>query len=159
MSNLWKYMLFLAFVVLAVYAYAPPSLKDVAKPHWLDDINVIINKSLASAKPQADVSPVDPVAAAKVDEDLDYRIAERTKSLEGWRAFLTAHPDGPHAQSARAELDKLAAPVAPPATAAAQTLDRAPPRRQLRRRRIVPPPRRQLRRRRIVRRQRRQLRR
>ena len=118
-------MLFLALALPAIYAYAPPNLEDIAKPQWLDHIGAIITKSLASAKPQAEVSPVDPVAAAKVDEDLDYRIAERTKSLEGWRAFLTAHPDGPHAQSARAELDKLAAPVT--STAAAQAPDRAPP--------------------------------
>ena len=118
-------MLFLALALPAIYAYAPPNLEDIAKPQWLDHISAIITKSLASAKPQAEVSPVDPVAAAKVDEDLDYRIAERTKSLEGWRAFLTAHPDGPHAQSARAELDKLAAPVT--STAAAQPPDRAPP--------------------------------
>ena len=118
-------MLFLALALSAIYAYALPNLEDIAKPQWLDHISAIITKSLASAKPQAEVSPVDPVAAAKVDEDLDYRIAERTKSLEGWRAFLTAHPDGPHAQSARAELDKLAAPVT--STAAAQAPDRAPP--------------------------------
>jgi hypothetical protein len=125
MLSAWKYMLFLALALPAIYAYAPPNLEDIAKPQWLDHISAIITKSLASAKPQAEVSPVDPVAAAKVDEDLDYRIAERTKSLEGWRAFLTAHPDGPHAQSARAELDKLAAPVT--STAAAQAPDRAPP--------------------------------
>ena len=118
-------MLFLALALLAIYAYAPPNLENIAKPQWLDHISAIITKSLASAKPQAEVSPVDPVAAAKVDEDLDYRIAERTKSLEGWRAFLTAHPDGPHAQSARAELDKLPAPVTSPATAALQAPDRA----------------------------------
>ena len=120
-------MLFLALALPAIYTYAPPNLGHIAMPHWVDAISAIITKSLASAKPQAEVSPVDPVAAAKVDEDLDYRIAERTKSLEGWRAFLTAHPDGPHAQSARAELDELAAPVTPPATAAAQAPDRAPP--------------------------------
>ncbi len=118
-------MLFLALALPAIYVYAPPNLEDIAKPQWLDHISAIITKSLASANPQAEVSPVDPVAAAKVDEDLDYRIAERTKSLEGWRAFLTAHPDGPHAQSARAELDKLPAPVT--STAAAQAPDRAPP--------------------------------
>jgi hypothetical protein len=118
-------MLFLALALPAIYVYAPPNLEDIAKSQWLDHISAVITKSLASAKPQAEVSPVDPVAAAKVDEDLDYRIAERTKSLEGWRAFLTAHPDGPHAQSARAELDKLAAPAT--STAAAQAPDRAPP--------------------------------
>jgi hypothetical protein len=120
-------MLFLALALPAIYVYAPPNLEGVAKPQWLDHISAIITKSLASTQPQAEAPPVDPVAAAKVDEDLDYRIAERTKSLEGWRAFLTAHPDGPHAQSARAELDELARPVTPPATAAAQAPDRAPP--------------------------------
>jgi hypothetical protein len=125
MISTWKYMLFLALALPAIYVYAPPNLEDIAKSQWLDHISAVITKSLASAKPQAEVSPVDPVAAAKVDEDLDYRIAERTKSLEGWRAFLTAHPDGPHAQSARAELDKLAAPAT--STAAAQAPDRAPP--------------------------------
>lgn len=98
-------MLFLALAAPAVYAYAV-SQGDVAKPRWLDDISVAIAKSLA-AQPQAELPSVDPIAAAKVDEDLDYRIAERTDSMEGWRAFLTTHPDGPHAQSARAELDKL----------------------------------------------------
>src|ERR1700733_8440850 len=124
MPNLRKYMLFLVLAVAAMYAYAPPSFKEMAKPRWLADISVAISTSLA-AKPQAEVPGVDPIAAAKVDEDLDYRIAERTKSTEGWRAFLAAHPDGPHAQSARAELDKLAPPMT--STAAAQAPDRAPP--------------------------------
>ena len=92
---------------------------EVAKLRWLDDINVILNKSLASAKPEVGVSAVDPVAAANVDEDVDYRIAQRTKSTEGWRSLLAAHPDGPHAQSARAELDKLTPARTPPAPAAA----------------------------------------
>jgi hypothetical protein len=118
--NLWKYMLFLALAVPAVYAYAA-SQGEIAKPRWLDHISVAINRSLA-AQPQAEISSVDPIAAAKVDEDLDYRIAERTKSPEGWRAFLTAHPDGPHAQSARAELDQLA----PLTTASAPTDAQSP---------------------------------
>lgn len=116
MLNVWKYMLFLALAVPAMYAYAPPSFKEMAKPRWLADISAAISTSLA-AKPQAEVPAVDAIAAAKVDEDLDYRIAERTKSTEGWRAFLAAHPDGPHAQSARAELDKLAPPMTPAAQA------------------------------------------
>jgi hypothetical protein len=105
-------MLFLALAVPATYAFAPLSFREIAKPRWL----VAISTSLA-AKPEAEVSAVDPIAAAKVDEDLDYRIAERTKSTEGWRAFLAVHPDGPHAQSARVELDKLAPPVTPSAPA------------------------------------------
>src|ERR1700729_4133776 len=140
MLSAWKYMLFLALALPAIYAYAPPNLGDIAKPQWLYHISAIIPKSLASAKPQADVSPVDPVAAAKVDEDLDYRIAERTKSLEGWRAFLSAHPAGPHAPSARAELDELAAPVAPPAPAAGQAPDQAPPDTKIPSEFVSPPP-------------------
>ncbi len=114
-------MLLLALAVPAVYAYAT-SRGEIAKPRWLDDISVAINKSLA-ARPQAEVPSVDPIAAAKVEEDLDYRIAERMKSTEGWRAFLTAHPDGAHAQSVRAELDKLAPPMTPSAPMAVQAPD------------------------------------
>jgi len=111
-------MLFLALAIPTTYAFAPPSFREMAKPRWLADISVAI-----SAKPQAEVPAVDPIAAAKVDEDLDYRIAERTKSTEGWRAFLAAHPDGPHAQSARAELDKVAPPMTPATPMAAQAPD------------------------------------
>ena len=118
-----KYALVLALVLAVIYAYAPLSLEDVAKPRWLDDINVIVNKSLAPAKPEARVSRVDPIAAANVDEDLDYRIAQRMKSTEGWRSFLAAHAAGPHAQSARAELDKLVPVEKPPAPVAAQASD------------------------------------
>jgi hypothetical protein len=115
-------MLFLALAVLAIHAYAPPGFDEMTKLRWLHDISVAIGASLA-AKPQAEVPAVDPIAAAKVDEDLDYRIAERTKSAEEWRVFLTAHPDGPHAQSARAELDKLAPPPTPAAPTAVQPPD------------------------------------
>jgi hypothetical protein len=119
-------MLFLALAVPATYLLARPSLEEIAKLRWLHDISVVINRSLAYAKPQAEVSPVDPIAAANVDEDLDYRIAERTKSLEGLRAFLTAHPGGSHAQSVRAELEKVAAPATPPAPAAEQAANGGP---------------------------------
>src|SRR5206468_2229467 len=53
------------------------------------------------------VAPVDPAAAALLDEDLDYRIAQRIGSLDGWRSFLTAHGSGVHAQSVREEVEKL----------------------------------------------------
>ena len=121
-------MLFLALALpaIAIYAYAPPNLENIANSRSLDNIGVFIIKSLASAKPQAEVSSVDPIAAANVDEDLDYRIAQRIKSIEGWRSFLTAHPDGPHAQSARAELDERGRAVTPLAPAAAARQDGAP---------------------------------
>jgi hypothetical protein len=103
--------------------YAPLSLQEAAKLRWLDEISVIVSKSLAPAKPEAGVSPVDPIAAANIDEDLDYRIAQRMNSIEGWRSFLATHPDGPHAQSGRAEIDKLVPAETRPAPVAAQTSD------------------------------------
>ena len=120
MGIIRKYAFGLALAVAVIYVYAPLSLEDVAKLRWLDDINVIVNKSLAPAKPEVRVSRVDPIAAANVDEDLDYRIAQRMKSTEGWRSFLAAHPAGPHAQSARSELDKLLPVERPHAPAVAQ---------------------------------------
>jgi hypothetical protein len=99
MSIIRKNAFVLALAVAVIYVYAPLSHEDIAKLRWLDDINVIINKSLAPAKREVRVSPVDPGAAANVDEDLDYRIAQRMKSIEGWRLFLGAHPHGPHAQT------------------------------------------------------------
>ena len=120
MGIIHKYGFVLVLALAVIYVYAPLSLEDVAKLRWLDDINVIVNKSLVPAKPEAGVSAVDPIAAANVDEDLDYRIAQRMKSTEGWRSFLAAHPEGPHAQSARAELYKLASAEKSPAPATAQ---------------------------------------
>ena len=123
MGAIRKYAFVFALALAVIYAYAPLSLEDFAKPRWFDDINVIVNKSLTPAKPEAGVSQVDPIAAANVDEDLDYRIAQRMKSTEGWRSFLAAHAAGPHAQSARAELDKLVPVEKPPAPVAAQASD------------------------------------
>jgi hypothetical protein len=94
MGIIRKYAFELVLVLAVIYVYAPLSLEEVAKLRWLDDIIVIVNKSLAPAKPEAGVFPVDPIAAANVDEDLDYRIAQRMKSTEGWRSFLAAHPAG-----------------------------------------------------------------
>ena len=61
----------------------------------------------SAAKPEVAIAPVAPAAAALLDEDLDYRIAQRIGSLDGWRSFLTAHGSGVHAQSAKAEVEKL----------------------------------------------------
>src|SRR4029077_13387322 len=115
MSFIRKYGFVLSLAVAVIYVYAPLTRDDIAKLRWLDDINVIISKVLAPANREVRVVSVDPVAAANVDEDLDYRIAQRVKSMEGWRSFLAVHPDGPRAQSARAELDKLVGAQTPPA--------------------------------------------
>ena len=120
MDIIKKYAFVLVLILAVIYVYAPPTLEDVATLPWLSDINIILNKSLAYTKREAGPSRVDPIAAANVDEDLDYRIAHRMKSAEGWRSFLTGHPDGPHAQSARAELEKLVPAGKAPVPAAAQ---------------------------------------
>jgi hypothetical protein len=127
MSFSRKYAFVLALAVAVIYAYAPLTRDDIAKLRWLDDINVIISKVLAPATREVRVVSVDPVAAANVDEDLDYRIARRVKSIEGWRAFLAAHPDGPRAQSARAELGKLGGAQTPTAPEPVQASNGGPP--------------------------------
>jgi hypothetical protein len=86
----------------------PLNLEDVATFKWLDEITAILNKAFVPAKPAADVVLIDPAAAALIDEDLDYRIAQRIGSLEGWRSFLAAHGSSTHAQSAREEAQVLA---------------------------------------------------
>jgi hypothetical protein len=58
--------------------------------------------------------PVDTAAAAKVDEDLDWRIASQAKSDAALRAFLDKHPRGAHVLEAQATLDKIIAPPGPP---------------------------------------------
>ena len=132
LSRKYAFVLALALAVAVIYAYVPLIRDDIAKLRWLDDINLIVSKSLAPAKPEAGVFPVDPIGAANVDEDLDYRIAQRMNSPEGWRSFLAAHPAGPHAQSARVEIDKLLpveTPLAPPVAEAsnAGSSDTKPP--------------------------------
>ena len=110
------FVLALVLAVAVIYGFAPLARDEIAKLRWLGDINVIISKVLTPANREVRVVSVDPVAAADVDEDLDYRIARRVKSMEGWRSFLAVHPDGRRAQSARAELDKLVgAQSSPPA--------------------------------------------
>ena len=109
MNALSKYAIVLSLgFVVGFIVKGPPNLEDVAKFKWLDEITVILNRALVSAKPAVDVVPIDPAAAALIDEDLDYRIAQRIGSLEGWRSFLAAHGSSTHAQSARAEAQVLA---------------------------------------------------
>jgi hypothetical protein len=50
------------------------------------------------------IEPTSPAAPASIDEELDYIVAKRLASLEGWRAFLDAHPSGAYAKSAGAEV-------------------------------------------------------
>jgi hypothetical protein len=125
MKAFFKYAIVLSLgLAVGFIVNGPLNLDDVAKLKWLDQINVIINKAFVPAKSEADVVPIDPAAAALVDEDLDYRIAQRIGSLEGWRSFLAAHGSGAHAQSARAEAQVLAGQA--PAEAAAEVSNSAP---------------------------------
>ena len=125
MNALFKYAIVLSLgLAVGFIVKGPPNLEDVAKFKWLDEITVILNKALVSAKPAADVVPIDPAAAALIDEELDYRIAQRIGSLEGWRSFLGAHGSSAHAQSARAEAQVLAGKA--PAQAAAEVSNGAP---------------------------------
>ena len=126
-SRKYAFVLAFALAVAVIYAYAPLTRDGIAKLRWFDDMNVIISKVFALANRDVRVVSVDPIAAANVDEDLDYRIAQRVKSIEGWRLFLAAHPDGPRTQSARGEIDKLVGAQTPPAPELVQASnDRSP---------------------------------
>ena len=108
MSAPFKYAFVLALgLAFGFCIHAPPNLEEVAKLAWLDEINVIINKAVARLKPQAAVFAVDPAGAARVTEDLDYRIAQRIGSVDGWRSFLSVHGGGVHAQTATGEVERL----------------------------------------------------
>ena len=73
--------------------------------------------------PAAEKTLVDKTSSENLDEDLDYRIAAQTNSPADWRAFLETHPDGPHAQTARAELERLVPKPPQPV----ETTERSPP--------------------------------
>jgi hypothetical protein len=53
-----KYAFVLALALSVIYVYGPLSLEDAGKPRWLEDINVLLNKSFALSKPEGVVSPV-----------------------------------------------------------------------------------------------------
>jgi hypothetical protein len=108
MSAPFKYAFVMALgLAFGFWIHAPQNLEEIAKLAWLDEIDVIINKAIARVRPQAAVLAVDPVSAARVTEDLDYRIAERIGSVEGWRSFLAVHGGGVHAQTTTGEVDRL----------------------------------------------------
>ena len=90
MGRLLKYFMYAIFLALVpaicLYLYGLPSLVD------------------SDSVPEKPKEAVAPVAIASTDEELDHRVAQRLGSLEGWRAFLAAYPNGAYAQSARAEV-------------------------------------------------------
>ncbi len=97
MSRLLKYAVFLALAV-AIGAYI------VLGPLSLDDIFPATHVERETAV--ALVEPAPPAKPASIDEELDYMVAKQLASLEGWRAFLAAHPNGAYARSAQAEVRK-----------------------------------------------------
>ena len=98
------------------------SAADVLKA----DLEAITDQSAreeegSAAKPKVAGALVDRAAAARVDEDLDYKIAQRKGSVEGWGSFpRRSWEPGVHAQSAKAEVEKLLLAGQDPAPAAAE---------------------------------------
>ena len=91
-----------------------------------EDVALVPAKSAAPAAAAVPptVTAVPPTSVERDDalEALDYRTAERVDSLEGWRAFLAAHPTGSFAQLARAQIEKML----PDGTASASAPERTP---------------------------------
>ena len=116
-----------------VWDYEDVGDKRTSLPKWLFALTLtgavictfspsdIVVPVLTAFAPAPERLSVDNVSSEKVGEDLDYRIAEHTQSLDGWRAFLEAHPNGPHAQAAWAEINRL-----PPAPSPQPEQSRAP---------------------------------
>jgi hypothetical protein len=108
-----------------VWAYEDGDHQKTSLPKWLFALTLIgavictfspsdlVVPVIRAIAPAPEKLLVDKVSSENVAEDLDYRVAQRTDSLSGWRAFLDAHPDGPHAQAARAAIDG-AQPGTPP---------------------------------------------
>jgi len=94
MGRLLKYAFVLALAV-GVGCYV------VLGPFSLDDLVPLPADRNAAVIP---IEHTSPAAPASIDEELDYIVAKRLASLEGWRAFLDAHPSGAYAQSAGAEV-------------------------------------------------------
>jgi hypothetical protein len=108
-----------------VWEYEDGDHQKTSLPKWLFALTLIgavictfspsdlVVPVIGAIAPAPEKLLVDKVSSENVAEDLDYRVAQRTDSLAGWRAFLDAHPDGPHAQAARAAIDG-AQPATPP---------------------------------------------
>ncbi len=111
MSALFKYVIFpLCLLATGFYAYVSLNGKT------FEALNGEVFQSayrefsaLMPARGETAPDPIDPAAAANIDEELDYLVARRLGSPAGWRAFLSAHGSGVHTESARTELELLLA--------------------------------------------------
>lgn len=119
MKALLKYAVVLALgLLVGVCIHVRPSLEQISSSKGWMTFTSIVKKAVSPVMPEAADARIDSAGAALVDEELDYRIAQRAASLDGWRTFLDAHGNGVYAQSARAEVEKLlAAPAAAPVVA------------------------------------------
>src|SRR5580692_4714208 len=96
MGRLLKYAFVLALAV-GVGCYV------VLGPFSLDDLVPLPADRNAAVIP---IEHTSPAAPASIDEELDYIVAKRLASLEGWRMFMQAHANGAYAESARAEIQR-----------------------------------------------------
>jgi hypothetical protein len=94
--------------------FDPPNLLpmvDDALKRFSDTSLAFIERSFRPVK--AETVPIDAAAVANLDEDLDWRIASRDKTIATWLAFLDKHPNGQHAREAQAALDELTGSAPP----------------------------------------------
>jgi hypothetical protein len=88
-TSLLKWLFALTLTGAVICTFSPPAM---------------VASVIAALAPAPQKLSIDRVSSENVTEDLDYRIALHAASPAGWSAFLEAHPDGPHAQAARAEI-------------------------------------------------------
>jgi hypothetical protein len=96
MRRLLKYAVALALAV-AIAAYI------VLGPASVDNLFSDDEQIAATSQPE----PTPPAPSASNDEEQDYIVARRLASLEGWSAFLAAHPNSAYAQVATAKVEQL----------------------------------------------------
>ena len=131
-------------LLAGVWEYEDRSRRNISLRKWLFAVALtgtvmstflpsrIVAPVMTAHAPGLESLSVDKVSSENFAEDLDYSIAQGAKSLAGWRVFLEAHPNGPHAQAAHAEIEGLlptpspqpveVAEQSPPSPAATQTL-------------------------------------
>jgi hypothetical protein len=128
MSALFKYAIVLASgLAIGLWIKSPTSLDPVAGLAPIDDASLVVDNAVARLKPESTAGAVNPTAAIRAHEDLDFLSAKRIGTLGGWQAFLAAHAGGDYVESAMAEIDKIVLGLRASDPAAAAVADRAAP--------------------------------